>query len=60
MKCSQARAFQAPLLQPEQINYSVQFIPRERQTTVKGKGGKVSNKGPIFCLLLLVASKVTY
>lgn len=30
-KYSQARALQAPLLRPEWINYSVQFMPKERQ-----------------------------
>lgn len=48
--------------QPEQTDYSVHFTRRKRkaEVTAKGKRGKISNRRPIFCPLLLVASNLTY
>lgn len=62
MECLEPTVIQVPPFQPEQINYSIHFIPRKREAkaTAKGKVGKISNKEPIFCPLLLVASNVTY
>lgn len=60
-ECLETTVIQVPLLQPKWINYSVHFIPRNREAEVpaEGKLGKISSRG-VFCLLLLVASNLTY
>lgn len=53
MECSETTTIRVPLLQPEQIHYSVHFIPRKRETKAKQKVG--SARFPTRGYLLSVA-----